>query len=117
MKGTTETITLKAVLDHLDSGAPCSLAIVTDDQNRGTGGEWIEIPEARKHNWLSKKEKAQLAKAQPKSEIIKDPNHYENATRNIILPNGEVRKIAIRLIRRFSLPGVINLFENGKTVM
>ncbi len=38
-----ETITLKETLELLDSGKPfTSIAFVTDDEKRGSGGEWIE---------------------------------------------------------------------------
>jgi hypothetical protein len=112
-----ETITLKQVLEVMDTGDAFSIAFVTDDIERKTGGEWIEVREVRKFEYLTKKEQAKLDKVQPKAGIQKNPNHYENSTRNIIFTNGEIRTIAIRLIRRFDEPGVKNLFENGKIVM
>lgn len=101
----------------MDTGAPFSIAWVTSDDKRKTGGEWIEMKEACKYDAFTKEERARLDKAQPKPGIIKNPNHYDNSTRNLVFPNGEIRTIAIRLIRRFDLPGVVDLFENGKIVM
>jgi hypothetical protein len=99
---------LKQVLDYMDTGAPIqSLAFVTTDLKRKTGGEWIEFKECRKHEFMTSREKARLAKAQPRSELMRDPNHYDNSTRNILQKNGEIRKVHIRLLRRF----------NGKTIM
>ncbi len=98
-----ETITFKEALNLLDSGAMFTdMAFVTDDEKRGTGGEWIEIKKGFKHDFVSKKERAMLAKAQPQQAVKKNPHHYENSTRNIALPNGEIRKVSIRLIRRFN---------------
>jgi hypothetical protein len=86
----------------MDTGASFSMAFVTDDEKRGTGGEWVEIKEAFKHEYVSKKEQAKLDKIQPQQLLLKDPRHYEHSTRNISLPNGEMRKLNIRLIRRFN---------------
>ena len=101
----------------MDTGAPFSMAFVTDDENRGTGGEWIEVKNVFKHEYVTKAERKKLAKAQPQQLLKKDPHHYEHSTRNIAFENGEIRKINIRLIRRFDLPGVKDLFRNGKVVM
>ncbi len=90
----------------MGTGAPFSMAFVTDDERRGTGGEWVEVAEAFKHDYVSKTERKKLEKAQPQQLVKKNPNHYDHSTRNISLPNGELRKVNIRLIRRF----------NGKTV-
>lgn len=92
----------------MDTGAPFSIGFVTDDEKRDTGGEWIKMEEARKHEFMNAAEKEKLAKAQPVNRTpLRNPNHYPHSTRNLILPNGEIRKVAIRLIRRF----------NGKVVM
>jgi hypothetical protein len=101
-----QSITLQEVLDFMDTGDSFSIAFVTDDEKRGTGGEWIEVKNTFKHEWVSKTERAKLDKAQPQQEVRRNPNHYEHSTRNISLANGEIRKVNIRLIRRF----------NGKTV-
>lgn len=97
-----ETITLKEVLAFMDTGAPFSIAFVTYDEKRKTGGEWIEVKRAEKYVPFTRAEQERLDKAQPKVGIFKNPHHYENSTRNIQIPNGEIRKVAIRLIRRFN---------------
>lgn len=102
-----ETITLREVLEHYDAGAPFSFAFVTCDQNRKTGGEWIEIKEAVKHNYLSRQERAKLAQAQPKPSLSKNPNHYANSTLNVRLENGQIRKVHVRLIRKFNCKTVL----------
>lgn len=102
------SITFQQALATIDTGENFSVAFVTCDKNRKTGGEWIEIASARKHEYISKQEKARLEKIQPEADVVsKDPRHYENSTRNLMLANGEIRKVHIRLIRKL----------NGKTVL
>jgi hypothetical protein len=43
-----DTITLKEVLERMDSDARFSIAFVTADKHKKKGGEWIEISEAWK---------------------------------------------------------------------
>jgi hypothetical protein len=103
-----ETITLQKVLETIDSGDSFSIAFVTTDLKRNTGGEFISIERCRKHDFLTREEKAKIAKASPQTNMLhRNPHHYENSTRNIVMPNGEIRKCHIRLIRKF----------NGKTVL
>lgn len=92
----------------MDSGRKFSMSVITCDLRKGTGGELLEIKQAHKHNWLSKDEFKKQQSLQPASQVLKkDPRHYDNSTRNIILPGSETRKIHIRLIRKF----------NGKIVL
>lgn len=101
-------VTLKTVLDFLDSGQTFEqMAFVTCDAHRKKGGEWIEVKNACKHEFMTSREMAKLAKAQPKFGITKDPRHNENSTRNIRLHNGEIRKLHIRLIRQFNYKTVL----------
>jgi hypothetical protein len=104
-----DSITLKEVLSELDSGRKIpSMTFITADLHKGTGGELITAENFHKHNWLSPAEYRKQQKLQPTSSMIKkDPRHYENSTRNIIMAGSEIRKVHIRLIRTF----------NGKTVL
>jgi hypothetical protein len=102
-----DTITLKDVLDWIDTGSPCDLLVITCDAKQNKGGEELGLKKARKHNPVKAASQAAITAAQPKTSIRRNPNHFENSTRNMILPNGEIRKIHIRLIRQF----------NGKIVM
>src|SRR4051794_33614915 len=97
-----DTITLKEVLDQMDSGARFSIAFVTADTHKNKGGEWIEIAECWKGFERTAQQKKSSAKTQPKTVITKNPKHFENSTRNVCLPNGEIRKVHIRLLRRFN---------------
>jgi hypothetical protein len=102
-----ETITLKEVLAWMDGGMPFDFAVVTCDLQKNTGGEWLEVKNARKQKMLTTSQQKQLSKSQPKSSVIRNPNHFDNSTRNLILQNGEFMKVHIRLMRRF----------NNKTIM
>jgi hypothetical protein len=99
-----DTITLKEVLGWMDSGEPFSIAFVTCDQHRGTGGELIEVEKAFKASWLSPADRKKMDKLQPASQMLqRNPRHYENSTRNIVLANNsDIRKLHIRLIRKFN---------------
>ena len=90
----------------MDSGATFSIGFRTRDEKKDKGGEWIEFPEAMKHNYKTAAER--LSEAHQPKEHRRNPNHYENSTRNIkVLSNGNIIKIHIRLVRMF----------NGKTVL
>ncbi|OLY92293.1 hypothetical protein SAMN05444008_11559 [Cnuella takakiae] len=102
-------ITLKEVLSWMDSGSTFSIAFITANQRTKTGGELIEIAEGQKSGWQLPEDRKKQEKLQAPSEgVRKAPNHYENSTRNIrIVANNDIRKVHIRLIRKF----------NGKTVL
>lgn len=102
-----DTISFGDVIAYMDSGQPFSFSFVTSDKKRGTGGEWISLKWAVKHMLLKKGDAAEIAILQPISVDRRDPNHFENSTRNVKLKNGEIRKVHLRLIRVF----------NNKTVL
>lgn len=101
-------IRLKAVLEKMEEfdheGKPIAfnLKFVTCDRKRGTGGEIIEIVGGRKcvgvRNGKVVYDKRKIEVQGP----TKDPRHWVNATRNIVLPNGGIRKVHIRLIIEFN---------------
>jgi hypothetical protein len=104
-----EFISLKEVLETMDAGQPFSIAFVTCDQRKQTGGQLIEIEKAYKSGHIFPEERKRMQDIQPASQMIgKAPNHYQNSTRNLLIAkNSEIRKVHIRLIRKF----------NGKTVL
>lgn len=79
---------------------PFDLTVVTANRGKKTGGELLELKGCT------------LARLDPRTPAIvkqaatpgakKTPRHYQNATRNLLLPNGEVRKVHIRLIILFN---------------
>lgn len=88
----------------MDSGEEFSIAFITCNQHKQTGGELVRVEKACKHNWLSPEDRKKQQLLQPAAAILKKaPRHYENSTRNIRLTsNGDIRKVHIRLIRKFN---------------
>jgi len=105
-----EYVQLKDVLqimNELDvSGQPVSfhLKFVTLDRQRKTGGEIIEVHQARKFIGIRAGKMIFDTRDHYNSDKSesRNPNHWSNATRNIILPNKQLRKIHIRLIIEFN---------------
>ena len=105
-------IRLSEVLDLMDQigddykPIPFHILFVKADRIRGTGGEIIEISAARKV--VNKDRQGNpVFDLRPKSQhsdssLKRDPRHWVNATRNILLENGEIRKVHIRLIIEFN---------------
>lgn len=102
-----DTILFKNMITYIDSGQPFSLSFVTYDHKRKKGGEWINVKSAVKLMAPEKQQKA-IDAAQPSFTMVsRNPNHFENSTRNIKLQNGSIRKIHIRLVRLFNNKKVI----------
>jgi len=81
------------------------LKFVTANRSEKTGGEIIELKDACKCSVRTKKGNEIFAakKNVPTDDrVTKDPNHWVNSTRNILLPNGQKRKLHIRLIIEFN---------------
>jgi hypothetical protein len=100
------TISLAEVLTAMDSGEPFSIGFRTCNVKKGTGGEWIEFPQCKKYKAKTKAE--QYAEAHTPNKGRRDPKHFENSTRNIVvIPSGEIVKIHLRLIILFNSKTVI----------
>jgi len=106
----TEFIRLWDVLEIMDSvdvdGKPVMFQVKYVTANRTTkkGGDIIELKDACKCSIRTKKgeEVFPQRKNFPVTEkTSKDPRHWDHATRNILLPNGQKRKLHIRLIIEF----------------
>ncbi|MEI7983514.1 MAG: hypothetical protein WCI71_17825 [Bacteroidota bacterium] len=104
-------IRLWDVLEIMDSfdgqGKPVrfQLKFVTANRLVRTGGEIIELKDACKCSVRTTKGKEIFAakKNFPANEqVSKNPRHWVNSTRNILLPNGQKRKLHIRLIIEFN---------------
>ncbi len=108
-----ETITLKDMISAMDKGYTFSIGFVTCNEQKKTGGEWVFLTNMVKHGNTITEQKKALKQAiaqpnQPQSKMLKNPNHYQNSTRNIrSLDTGAIVKIHIRLVRMF----------NGKKVL
>jgi hypothetical protein len=96
------------IMDSLDGqGKPVRFQVkyVTANRSEGTGGEIIELKHACKCSVRTSqgKEIFPAKKAFTADErVTKNPNHWVNSTRNILLPNGQKRKLHIRLVIEFN---------------
>lgn len=93
-------------MDRLDDqGKPIKFNIkfVTANRKERTGGEIIEIKGGRKCVDVKEdKPVFDTRKSVSEPKLHKNPNHWVNSTRNILLPNGRIRKVHIRLIIEFN---------------
>ncbi len=84
------------------------LVVWSFSETRGLGGEELCYTNVCLNDVKSKAEpKVQAAFRREKPVIItdasaKNPNHWDNKTRNIRLQNGQIRKIHIRFIKSFN---------------
>lgn len=101
-----DTIALKEMIEKMDKGEIFSIGVRTCNLTQDTGGEWIEIEMATKN----RDDLENVEKRDPGgiTGVRRNPNHFKNSTRNIrVLPEGNIMKIHLRLVRKF----------NGKTVI
>jgi len=96
------------IMDSVDPhGRPVRFQVkfVTADRTKKEGGEIIELKDASKGPVRTKNGQEiypQKKNCQGQERITRNPNHWENSTRNIRLPNGQKRKLHIRLIIEFN---------------
>jgi hypothetical protein len=101
-------IRLSEVLDKMDQlddhgkGIEFHMKFVTCDKKQDTGGEIIEIINGRKCIGKKKGKVIFDGNVKNESKVNKNPNHFMNQTRNILLENGQIRKVHIRLIIEFN---------------
>jgi len=96
------------MLRYVDTPEPFSMRVYTANKIKKTGGEELNIKRAWGHRALTRREQEMMIKAQERTvKYHRNPQHYENSTRNIRLENGNIITIHIRLVREF----------NGKTVL
>lgn len=82
--------------DHRGNAIPFSLQFTTCDENRLTGGEIITaegVILARNSKRLFRSKKSSTDRA---------ANEHDNGTRNLLFPNGEIRKCHMWLIIQFN---------------
>jgi hypothetical protein len=109
----SDTIHLPLVLDWMDrldekgKPVPFSITFCTYSATTKTGGERITIDNAIK---VIGKRNGNIIQSKPASEKAapKNPNHFRNQTRNIMVPgSNQIRKVRIRLIECFNGKKVI----------
>lgn len=89
---------LKDALDLLDTGQWVSIAYVSYDEKRGTAGNIIRLKRCRLLTGEASNTSPRAAGTQSVPIGRKNPNHYDHATRNVKLANGQLRKFHIRLL-------------------
>lgn len=90
----------------MDAGKHFSIGFRTCNTAKETGGEFIHIPEAVKHNYKTATDR--LRATEHKEPLRKNPNHYENSTRNIrVIATGNIIKVHLRLITQFNNKAVL----------
>lgn len=104
-------ITLKAMIDEMQSGAVFSCVVISMDKKRNTGGEILEYPQARlfdpKKQQAAKRAATEVERMRERLANGKRPNHGTHFTRNIQLmmdghPTSETRKIHPPLVVLFN---------------
>ena len=108
----TQYIRLGQALDLMDQvdehgkPVPFQIKFVTANRKLGKGGDIVELPVARK--CIGKRQGKVIFDKREKmigsshDKISKNPRHWVNSTRNLLLPNGQIRKVHIRLIIEFN---------------
>ena len=82
-----------------------SCTVITCDLNRDVGGEKLTLHNVRLHKLTKKAKETKAKKTEESISIL--PNEKKNDSRNLLLPNGQVRKIHIHLITKFNGQEVI----------
>ena len=96
------------IMESMDGqGRPTRFQVKFVTANRITrkGGEIIEVKDASKCPVTTRNGREifpERKTGQMQEKITRNPNHWENSTRNIRLPNGQKRKLHIRLIIEFN---------------
>ena len=106
-----DSIKLNEALKIMESGEVFSIQFVTFDKKRKTGGYVKHYPEAR---LLQKEDKKPVVKKSSSSSTArktKNPNHWDNATRNIKVIVSGVESSGNKKLHIF----LITMF-NGKRV-
>ena len=99
----SDVLTEMKKVDARKNPVPFSLKIRSFNLQNKTGGKLISYEDAVLLRPPAKKGAVRLADETP----FKNPNHWENRTRNIKLKNGEIKKIHIIFIEEFNGKKVI----------
>lgn len=85
-------ITLKEAVEQIETGQWLHIKFLTADVDKGTGGKLLELPKARLcKNRLNAKSGTWHGVTEGK--LKKYPNHNLHFTRNLELPNKQIRKL------------------------
>ncbi len=103
-----DTISLKEAIAVMDGANEFSIGFRTYNDRQQTGGEFIEIKRAAKHLSFKMPSNGSEPAASNHPGSKKNPNHFENATRNIKnIQTGDILKLHLDLIVFFNNKQVI----------
>lgn len=95
-------IHLSEAMNEMKGDKPFSIVFVTCDQSRDQGGDIMTLEKVVLNFNKNAASKAEFEMPEPLTGFNKRPNHYEHATRNVLLQNGMRRKFHIRLLLQFN---------------
>jgi hypothetical protein len=104
VKGTIQLRDALSKMEAVSDGIPArfDLVVCTFSEERNSGGDLLEMKNVRLSgfaNNIKSKIAPEHLRVQPKFENVKrNPHHRENKTKNVLLANGQTRKIRIRFI-------------------
>lgn len=103
----SDVLKTMSTLDAQGLAVPFSISFRTFQRYSKTGGRLISYPKAKlviKENFSNHNSIDSLRRVPTKkTNIRRNPNHWENKTRNIkILPKGDIKKIHINFITEFN---------------
>ncbi|MFY0628690.1 MAG: hypothetical protein JXR07_20525 [Reichenbachiella sp.] len=94
-------------VDHRGNPVPFSIQFCTLNKKKKEGGQLITVDKAIL-SWNTGGATTPKNDQPTKANVAgKKPNHYRNRTRNLVLPNNEIRKVHISLITEFNGQEVI----------
>ncbi len=99
-------VDLKECINIIERGEWFAIRFITADVKKGNGGRVVEIPKARiarSHHPLG----STLSPRKREEELFKNPNHAFNFTRNLELPNKQIRKVHPILITHINHQPVV----------
>lgn len=98
-----DIIHLNDALRTMRNGEPFSVSFITLDENRKKGGDIISLEKCLLPSSENESKKLNgFESIENKTDFKKKPNHYEHATRNVLLENGHIKKFHIRLMLHFN---------------
>ena len=101
-----QALDLMDQVDENGKAVPFQIKFVTANRGLMTGGEIVELKHAckcvGKRNGKPVFDRRVKIPSSSDNRDSKDPRHWVNSTRNILLPNGQIRKVHIRLIIEFN---------------
>ena len=91
------------MLTELDSKEPCSIRYVTADLKKMKGGEVYEYDHVVQTGYYKPTDSTEQREGKIKAKterapVVKNPQHYDNATRNLKIKGVGTRKVCIFLI-------------------